>query len=111
MRIPLRKERSHQGKRAERHGTLCASFFCDGLTFCRSAGILETQIQSRLSRVERTEYGMWPPTAIRNRVEVRNGPAPPNAFVSGQPKKISAGLPAEVSRHGWVVPMQRKNRE
>ncbi len=40
---------------------------------------------------------------------------PQNAFVSGQPKKITcelADMPGQqgISRHGWVVPMQRKNR-
>jgi hypothetical protein len=38
-----------------------------------------------------------------------------NAFVSGQPKKIFAHRRNtdgdKISRHGWVVPMQRKNRE
>ena len=47
------------------------------LTFSLSAGMLEKQINHRLSRVERTEYGAWLPTAIRNRVEVRNGDALP----------------------------------
>src|SRR5581483_6905814 len=62
---------------AERHGTPRASFLRDGLTFPRATGILEKQVHSRLFRVERTEYGMRSPTAIRSRVEVRNGSALP----------------------------------
>ncbi len=53
----------------------------------------------------------------RSEVEWKFGMDRPsqNAFVSGQPKKILAhrrnsGV-NRVSRHGWVVPMQGKNRE
>jgi hypothetical protein len=48
-----------------------------GLTFRWSTGMLEKQGHNRLTRVERTKYGMWLPTAIRRRVEVRNGSAHP----------------------------------
>ena len=96
------------------------------LTFAGSAGILEEQMQKRLTRVERKQYGMRLPTAIRSRVEVRNGAALPerlrerpaeenfSALYGKRPEHIRTERVASgggISRSGWLVPMQHTNHK